>query len=107
MERPQPSYGKQATETVKHLLGAPWAQITIVTDWELATPDVEPVMAKLVNFATVQGFSREAVVNAGGTVKMEQFNKTLKVAENEFVRRVFDNLEDAKQWLAQEGFSCD
>ena len=103
------AYGKEASMLLKEVFGRPWAQITVITDWELATPDVDSIMAELVSKANKLGLCREAVVNASGagSVKLEQFNRTLADIDNDFIRKVFTNFEDAACWLSNEGFPVD
>lgn len=99
------SYEHQSTKLLMPVIATePWAQITVISDWELATPDVEPVMNRMVKQATHSGLHREAVVNTSGLIKLEQFNRTIKVAHNDFQRRFFSTYEDAADWLKQEGF---
>lgn len=99
------AYGEEATKVVMPILGAPWAQITVITDWELLTADAIPHMVELFRRANANGLVAEAIINTSdGLIKNELFNHSLKVALDGFERRVFSNHEDAVNWLESIGF---
>lgn len=97
-------YVKMATALANPLLDKPFCQITLLSDWELATPDVEPLIAKLVATANARGLCREAVVNDSGQVKLEQFDRTRKVVNEEFIREFFSCFQHAAEWVRDQGF---
>ena len=100
-------YAKACSEQVRPLFGQQWAMLSDINEWELATPDVEPLLIETFKQAIVLGLKREAVVNSSGTVKLDQFNITLPAIPNDFERRFFTTESEARQWLAEEGFMCD
>lgn len=96
-------YAKESYEHSYKLLGPPWAMLTDIREWELATKDSEPLLIRLVASAIKNGLCREAVVNDKGVMKIEQLNIALPEG-SEFERRFFDNEASAIEWLEQEGF---
>ncbi|GEA11219.1 hypothetical protein KUL49_15940 [Alteromonas sp. KUL49] len=70
-------YAADALEKTKLLFGKPWAMISDIDEWELATPDVEPTLIWLLNQGVKNNLVREAVVNDHGRIKLKQFNVSM------------------------------
>ncbi len=96
-------YASDALERTKHLFGQPWAMISDIDEWELATPDVEPILIWLLDQGVKNGLVREAVVNNHGRIKLKQFNVSMP-NDPRFERKMFTTEVLAKEWLSNEGF---
>jgi hypothetical protein len=106
------AYQEAISEAIKPVIGKNWAAITLMDDWELCTPDSESVLFEIIKDAISKGLTREAVVNSKGTIKLQLFEKYHNVkTPNDtnipFKRRIYQDEEEALQWLATEGFSID
>ena len=99
-------YAAAAAVHTMPIIDKPWSQISNISEWELATPDVEPVIARLLREGSERGLCREAVINDAGTVKLEQFDRSKKVVIEGFKRRFFTCYKDAAAWLREEGFDA-
>lgn len=97
-------YVKEATALLAPVINQPWAIITHISDWELATPDCDLIHKVIIGNAVKLGLSREAVVNSKGQIKLEQFNLSLP-DDNNFQRRIFEDEPAALQWLNQQGYA--
>lgn len=99
-------YSQQVSILVSPIVNQPWALLNIITEWELATPDCEPIIKSILEIGVDTGLTCEAVVNANGTVKIEQLNRTLPVNRS-FKRAFFTYDSDALNWLTEMGFECE
>ncbi|WP_133468994.1 hypothetical protein [Paraglaciecola marina] len=90
------------------LHGKPWTVITEMTDWELFTPECEPIIVETVKQSVANGLTREALINSKGSIKLHLFEKykeqTLYFDKHiAFKRHFFTDMEAAVQWLKSEG----
>ncbi|WP_283787834.1 hypothetical protein QNI23_013925 [Bermanella sp. WJH001] len=82
-----------------------WAHIVYLDDWELGTPDIEPVIKDLAIWAIQHGLKRSAQVYSPNMLKQYQMDRMVQQAAGEFERRIFSEEEHAFSWLKDEGFS--
>ncbi len=87
------------------LVGAPWAMITDLYDWELYTPDCYPVIHQLVNHCIENGLQREAVLSPEKSVKRRPFQID-RAHYPQFNRAFFTDYRPARQWLAEQAFTA-
>ena len=97
------------SEAIKPIEGQPWAAITSMDNWELCTPDCEPVFFETIKEGIAKGMIREAVVNNSGTIKLQLFEKYRNVKlpsdiKIPFKRYIFQEQKAAMNWLKKEGF---
>lgn len=86
-------------------LTPPWAHLVYLNDWELCSPDVFPVVNDLVEWCIKKQLIRAANVFSPSYIKEGFVNKVVLQQQGEFQRVVFDNENEAIQWLADEGFN--
>ena len=103
------AYKAAIDDIIKPMIGKPWATMTLMSNWELCTPDSELILVSIIKEAIEHGMVREAVVNDTGIIKLQLFekyrnDKIHKNAKIPFKRRVFQNEKEALEWLASEGF---
>lgn len=106
------AYQETIAEVIRPVIGKHWAAITIMSNWELCTPDSETVIVNITIDALKKGLVREAVVNNSGLIKLELFEKYRNVtppsdSKIPFRRRIHKDEEAALEWLASAGFSVD
>jgi hypothetical protein len=104
------AFSAEIKALTKQIYGRPWAALTRMDEWELCTPDCEPVIVEFSLDAKRSGLTREAVVNEKESTKLELFSRfrndsLVKQANPEFERRFFKNLASGLAWLHSEGFS--
>jgi len=97
-------YSTQFKDIANPLVGQPWAHIVYLDDWDLATPEVEGIITDLVTWLVANGLMRTAQVYSPNMLKKFQIDRMVKSKIDHFTRQVFDNGEDAFEWLSQEGF---
>lgn len=102
----------ELVNNVLPLLPKQWAALTVMSDWELCTPDCEPVIVEFSLEAKKHGLTREAVVNNKEATKLELFEKyqnkqLVKQANPEFERGFFKDEDQALVWLQAQGFTTD
>lgn len=93
-------------KAAKHL-PAPWAHIAYLNDWELCSPDTFPVIARLVEWCIQHDLTRAANIFSPSSLKEGFLNKMVVDEQDSFKRIVFDNEEDAVEWLKNEGFKAE
>ena len=95
---------KTAVEKIAQtLIGQPWAMLSIMSDWELFTPDCKPVIMKLTRDALKNGLQREAMVDQKNGVKMQNFPLLIEDFPL-FKRQFFTSNEQGYAWLKSQGF---
>ena len=104
------SWNKQAAEAFEKefkgvaapLVGKPWSHLVYLEDWELCTPDMFPVIERLVAWCIENGLVRAAQVFQSSVMKQQFVDKMVVEEQGAFKRAVFESAEDASQWLAIE-----
>ena len=100
------AYCKAARQASLPLINQPYATLSDLNDWELATPDCDELFKHLFQQAVDHGLRREAFVNKSGSVKVEQLNRLMPYGQ-EHVREMFEDTKSALGWLKGEGFTPD
>jgi hypothetical protein len=104
------AFKQQVSTIIKPLKGSRWSCFTILNDWELATPDSEYTVARLIGRCIHYGLEQEALVLSEGTLKQQIYNKypnpgISRDPNIEFKRQFFKKEKDAIQWLSESGYS--
>ena len=84
---------------------APWAHIAYLDEWDLNTPDVEPVIKAVVGWSIANNMSHVAQVYAPSMIKKYELDKMVGDKDLPFRKEVFVEEKKALQWLAENGFS--
>jgi len=82
-----------------------WGHIVYLNDWELCDPAMFPVIERLVAWCIENGLTRAANVYPASAVKEEFINKMVVDEIDNFKRAVFDNKNDALNWLKENGYT--
>jgi len=82
----------------------PWGHIVYLDDWELGTPDIEPIIVELVGWAIENGLTRSAQVYSPSMLKKYQLDRMIAESLGPFERRTFRDEPTAFEWLRSEGF---
>ena len=93
------------TEITKPLISHDWAHISYLDEWELATPEVEPIITTLAEFFIANGLKRIAQVYNPNTLKAFQMGRMIRTSIGAFQLRAFPEEGEAFSWLKAEGFS--
>ena len=88
-------------------LPKPWGHIAYLNDWELCSPDIFPVIARLVDWCIEQQLTKAANIFSPSSLKEGFLNKMVIDEDENFKRVVFDNEQDAAEWLIEEGFDAE
>ncbi|KKO45465.1 hypothetical protein WG68_10495 [Arsukibacterium ikkense] len=94
------SFKQQATQ----LYHQPWAHILLLDDWILATPEVEPVLKDLANWAVAHNMVCSAKVYRENMLKQYQLDRMNPKSSVNFRQQEFTEQQAALDWLASEGF---
>ncbi|MBD3584744.1 hypothetical protein HHX48_03215 [Salinimonas sp. HHU 13199] len=97
------NYERHISQITASLVGAPWAMITDLYDWELYTPDCYPIIHQLVNKCIENGLHREAVISPQKSIKRRPFEVD-RAHYPQFSRAFFIDYPPARQWLAEQAF---
>jgi hypothetical protein len=109
------SWGQQDAEAYAHefkavaapLCGNDWANITLLENWQLGVPGIEPIIKDLVSWTIEHGLRYSAHVYWPSTVKEFQLERMVKMVEGRFEKQKFNHPEEAFNWLASHGFNTD
>ena len=97
---------KAATTVVAPIIESEWAMLSIITHWELSTPDCNPIIKQVVESGVKKGLRCEAIVNTQGVIKMEQFHLSAP-SSSTLIRQEFRKIDDALSWLEEQGFKIE
>ena len=103
--RLQQGYSKALKLAAAKFKGQQWAHIVYLDDWQLGTPDIEPIVQELVGWCLQNSLIVTAQVYCPHSVKRYQLDKMIIEKTPTFERRVYANEDDAFNWLEQHGFS--
>ena len=101
------AYSKRMKEMAQHFNDQTWAHIVYLDDWELGTPELEPVINELVTWVINHGLTRTAQVFKASMLKKSQMDRMVKERLGHFERQAFSTEEQAFHWLEQEGFAVE
>ncbi len=97
------SFVDKVTLVAAPIVGSDWAMLSIISDWELSTPDCNPIIRQVVESGVQKGLQCEAIVNDQGVIKMEQFHLSAPTSAN-LRRKEFKTKQAAIAWLSSQGF---
>jgi hypothetical protein len=97
-------YSRAFKAAATRLTGQPWAHIVYLDDWQLGTPDIEPIVQELVTWCLHNGLVLTAQVYCPHSVKRYQLDKMIIEKTLTFERRVYAEQHQAFNWLAERGF---
>ncbi len=84
-----------------------WAHIVYLDDWGLGSPDIEPIIKSLADWAVKHRLRYFAQVFSPNMVKQYQLNRMLISDLGTCEKRTFAQEADAFVWLNEMGFSTD
>ena len=100
-------FSRRFKQLVKSLSPGPWAHIVYLDDWQLGTPDIEPIVTQLVKWCEMRQLVYTAQVLNPHALKEYQLERMVQQGDTHTLRR-FDNESDAFRWLEINGFGvCD
>jgi hypothetical protein len=90
----------QAYESAAIALNPGWASIMDLSEWQLGTPDIWPVIDELNRWLNKTGFAYDAIiVNSKIKAKLfERSTNSMTTAETRF----FATVDEAMEWLRSE-----
>lgn len=106
-ERIASDYRKAFKHEASQFKGRPWAHIVYLDDWQLGTPEIEPIIQDLVTWCLHNGLVLTAQVYCPHSVKRYQLDKMIIEKTLTFKRRVYTEEQSAFNWLAEQGFAVE
>ena len=97
-------YIEEFKTQAQSLTSASWAHCSYLNQWQLATPDSEPLIRNLESWCIGHNVKYAAVIYAASSIKQFQLQKMLKATAYSSVFRHFTNSQDAIRWLNERGF---
>ena len=81
-----------------------WAILSIFEEWELGVPAIEQHVKEHCQWFIDHGCIKDCHVYTPNATKHMQLENMVPHTEGNYERRIFTRIEDAKSWLAQNGF---
>lgn len=106
-ERVAYDYCKAFKREASQFNGRSWAHIIYLDDWQLGTPEIEPIIQDLVTWCLHNGLVLTAQVYCPHSVKRYQLDKMIIEKTLTFERRVYTEEQPAFNWLAEQGYVVD
>lgn len=98
------AWSKHYLELAQALSHSPWASLIDLSQWELGTPDINPVIEKVNVWSDSNYLTHEGVVCALN-LQSEMAVITHQTMQN-VQAATFANKNEAKNWLASNGYPC-
>lgn len=89
--------------TAASLIHADWGHLVFLDDWDTGVPGVAEVIAELVDWCVLNGLKCAAHVYTPLAFKQYYVDRIVEERPNEFSRKLFDNQQQALEWLAGKG----
>lgn len=83
---------------------APWAHVVYLDEWDLNTPDVEPVITRVVGWSVTHKMTHVAQIYSPSLLKKYELDKMVGDKDLPFKKQVFWKEDEALEWLASCGF---
>lgn len=83
---------------------SPWAHVALLDQWQLNTPEVEPIITRIVAWSASHNMTHVAQVFSPSLLKKYELDKMVGKEDLPFEKQVFTNRRDAEAWLASCGF---
>jgi len=99
------AYVKDFQSNAKPLSGSRWAIISVLEDWQLGVPAIESHVVEHCRWFLANGCVRDCHVYTPDALKKMQLEKMIPHSEGNYTRCIFTSIEEAIQWLEEEGFS--
>lgn len=93
------------TAAASALIHDDWAHIVYLDDWGLGSPDIEPIIKNLADWAVRNRLRYFAQVFSPNMVKQYQLNRMLISDLGTCEKRTYAQEADAFAWLQEMGFS--
>lgn len=100
-------YSRAFKAVASQFKGQRWAHIVYLDDWQLGTPEIEPIVQELVTWCLHNGLVLTAQVYCPHSVKRYQLDKMIIEQTLTFERRVYADEQQAFNWLAEQGFAVE
>lgn len=100
-------FGNELKRVALEQMPENWGHVVWLEDWELGTPETEPIIQDLTKWCIEHGLIRAAQVFSPSTIKRYQLDKMVTAQEGPFTRRQFRTTAEAASWMRREGFTLD
>lgn len=96
------TYADDLKSAVKKFDGQPWAHIVYLNNWQLGTPEVEPIISELSQWCIANNLKNTALIDTGNSIRQYQNDKMLSkdTQQNDYQRQSFSDVDSAIEWLA-------
>lgn len=101
------AYTTEFKEKTSHLNGTKWAILSLFDDWVLGTPAVESYGQKHCAAFKRNGCIKDCHIYQPNYLKEQQLEKMISSSESDYERRVFQQTQEAVDWLQSCGFTAD
>lgn len=81
-----------------------WGHYVCFDHWELCSADVFDIVQSLVDWCVDNGLRRAAQVYSHSAIKEQVISKMVVEELGQFKRAVFDDKEQAANWLTEQGY---
>ncbi|MDP2560952.1 hypothetical protein [Psychrobium sp. 1_MG-2023] len=98
------AYSEEFKEAVQPLTSDSWGHLVFLDHWQLATPDVIPVIEELTQWCISNNLTAAAQVYSPSEIKKHQLDAMVIERLGDFQRCVFDNEQQAREWLTKLSF---
>lgn len=99
------AYAEHFKKVAAPIIHKPWAHITYMDDWELATDDFYPIISALETWCIDNNLVRDAVIFPPNALKSHVLSKAIKTSKSRDYYREFSRADEALRWLSEKGFS--
>lgn len=97
-------FEKEWVKLATPISNAPWAHVVFLDEWNLNTPDVEPVITAIVGWSVRHNMTHVAQIYAPSLLKKYELDKMVGDKDLPFKKQVFLKEYEALEWLASCGF---
>lgn len=101
------SFEKQWYTLASSFNKQPWAHIALLDEWQLNTPEVEPIIHKIVAWSIEHNMTHVAQVYSPNLLKQYELDKMVGDKDLPFSKQAFFSIAEAEEWLGKEGFNMD
>ncbi len=88
---------------LKHYQGQAWAVLHDSREWKLGTPQMEPLISRMMTTEITGTLTHHALVIGHSELKKWQFKKMFKDIKN-YEAQTFESMQDAEKWLVSFGY---
>lgn len=99
-------FDAQFRQRVASFNGETWGHLVLLDDWELGTPDIEPIVTELTAWCISQRLTHAAQIFSDSQIKKFQLDKMITEKIDGFERRQFRDINEGLQWLHASGYVC-